>query len=236
MAELSGITKHPKKGKLHHTVVRFADEDRILEYTIPAKDRFKLFEKERFIFFEDCCVPFPEDCEKLTFMGFLGSSIIFTFMSFRGTKIVSISPTSSQPITTLGTFQHYWKRDKKLIHHPVIDRLLEVNDAKEIHIFTNEDESRDCAKMFAVNSDNEISVIKFLLGSEGGGIDNLIHSTHPSRPSYIFGEIIVDCLMERLPFLIGKANGLHHTEFYDSIIMTGPNDVVEPGKLYWRVI
>ena len=234
MAELSSVTKHFKKGKLHHTIVRLADEDRISEYMIPAKDRFKVFDKERLIFFKDCCIPFPKECKELTFMGFLDSSIIFTSDTGYGCqKMISISPTSPQPIVMIETFDHHWLH-KEGFEHPVIKRLLEVNDAKEMHIFTNsrEEKVKEEAVMFAVGHDDELIHIKFCVFRGWGGIDRLIQSDGSSDRGLIHSHTVFD-IIERKTFLLGR-----RTDCEDGTdpIICGPNDVVEPGKLFWQSI
>ncbi|MBR2543550.1 hypothetical protein IKF03_03065 [Candidatus Saccharibacteria bacterium] len=233
MAELSSITKHFKKGVPHHTVVKLADGDNISEYTIPAEDRFKVFNKERFVFFEDRCIPLPEECEELAFIGIRGSSIVFrSGPSWEDQKMVSISPASPQPIVRIETFDHRLAYYAGHCEHPVIRKLLEVNGATEIHIFTNSSEERanEEAVMFAVGHDDKITQIKFRVFCDWGGIDRLIRSDDLPKRGLVRTHTVFS-ISEREAFLLGRADD-------ESInpIICGPKDVAAPGELFWQSI
>lgn len=237
MAELSSIAKHFKKGKPHHTVVQFADGDKFWEYAISAKDKVRVFDDERFLFIDGCCIPFPEECTEMKYVGLSGPSVIFTSrVAPKDRRMVIITPDVLQPDVKIEKFSGHWYHGQNS-EHPVVKKLLEMNNAREVHFFSATKEDRlKGDRLFAVGYDDEVFEIKLLTCCRPGGINRLLRSEEPPIKEQIVDIDTVLDIDEREACLIGKTNYRMYEGIGDYVTISGPNDVIKPGVLYWQII
>ena len=63
------VYSYRKEGKLHHTELIFANGNEKLKRVVSAKDKAKVFNDARFIFLNGELIAFPEDADKIRYIG-----------------------------------------------------------------------------------------------------------------------------------------------------------------------